>query len=112
MYCRARWSVQSFKATVAHGAFEQAHHIAAFFALFDGGKDRVQLGKVAVQHGRRVLGTHVHAVARQIAFGQHFLRNECFVGQRIVALEGVARQCGQAPVVNLQAVFVGQLLPA
>lgn len=40
--------VQSLKSTMTDRSFEQAHHIAAIFTLFDGGKNRVQFGKVAI----------------------------------------------------------------
>ena len=59
-----------------------------------------------------MLGAHVYTVASQVTLAQHFLRDEGFVGQCVVALEGIAGERRQAPVINLQPMFVGQQLPA
>lgn len=97
---------------MTHRAFEQAHYIAALFALLDQRKHRIKHRKEFRHHLRRMLGTDIHAVTCQIAFAQHLLRDKGLVGQRIWTLKGEPRERRQTPVIDLEAVFIGECLPA
>ncbi len=94
---------------MAHWAFEQGHHIPPFLAFFNQAKYRIQCIKVSINDFRRMLDTHIDTIASQITLGKHFLGNEGFIGQCIRALNGKTRQCRQTPMVNFQAMLVGQL---
>src|SRR5690242_5228134 len=92
-------------------ALEQAHDIPALLALLDELEDRIQSLEVAGDDLRRVLGTYIHARTGQIALGEHFLRDERLVGQRIVAVETVHTKGREAKRGYGQPVLLCQRLP-
>ena len=48
-----------------------------------------------------MLRTDVNAVASQITFGEHFLRDKRLVGKRVGAFKGKPCKCWQTPVIHL-----------
>ena len=93
-------------------ALEQTHHIAPVFALLDQGKHGFEGCEKSRKNFRRVGRAGIDTVASQIAFCQHLLGDQCFVGQGIGPRESKARQRRQTPMIDPEAVPVSELLPA
>ena len=72
---------------MTHRAFQQAHNIPTFLALFDQAEYRIQCFKKTSDNLSAMFNTDIDTVACKISFGKHLLSNKSLVSQSIRALE-------------------------
>src|SRR5205807_1020863 len=104
-------SGQTFEACMTYRALEQPHHIAAVLALPDETKHGIERCEVTIHDLLGMRGAHVDAGRREIAPGQHLLREERAVGESPWTCEGEHGKRRQPTGGDFEAVPIGELPP-